>query len=191
MTDWYIINPPLTQITDQCLPCHHLFPNTNPNPNLSFSLFHTNPLAVVTLRSRHTLQPPPPTPAVIASPSTGLLRANHHLLAQSRRIANLRQPPLPREPPSSRTISPARQPPTTTVLALAPSRPRQKPRHRCCTSGPRLHHLLRAFHSHHHDGIALAGAANCIHEHEATTPSSSSRHHKKRRLHYCRRSSRM
>ena len=38
MTVCHIINPPLTQITNQCLPCHHLLPNTNPNPNLSFSL---------------------------------------------------------------------------------------------------------------------------------------------------------
>ncbi|QCD83327.1 hypothetical protein DEO72_LG2g3671 [Vigna unguiculata] len=48
MTDCHIINPPLTQITNQYLPRHHLFPNSNPNPNLFFSLFRTNPL-----RSRH------------------------------------------------------------------------------------------------------------------------------------------
>ena len=50
MTDCHIINPPLTQITNQYLPRHHLFPNTNPNPNLLFSLFRTNPL-----RNRHTM----------------------------------------------------------------------------------------------------------------------------------------
>jgi len=117
MTVCHIINPPLTQITNQCFPRHHLLPNTNPNPNLFFSLFRTNPLC-----SRHTLQLPPLTPTVTASLSTCLLCVNHHLLAQSRQIAHLRQPPPPREPLSSCTISPARQPLTTTTLALAPSR---------------------------------------------------------------------
>jgi len=38
MTVCHIINPPLTQITNQCLSRHHLLPNINSNPNLSFSL---------------------------------------------------------------------------------------------------------------------------------------------------------
>ncbi|QCE04516.1 hypothetical protein DEO72_LG8g2552 [Vigna unguiculata] len=53
MTVCHIINPPLTHITNQCLPRHHLLSNTNPNPNLSFSLFRTNPLC-----SRRTSQSP-------------------------------------------------------------------------------------------------------------------------------------
>jgi len=48
MTVCHIINPPLTHITNQCFPRHHLLSNTNPNPNLTFSLF----------RSCHTPQPP-------------------------------------------------------------------------------------------------------------------------------------
>ncbi|QCE10232.1 hypothetical protein DEO72_LG10g1461 [Vigna unguiculata] len=108
MTDCHIINPPLTQITNQCLPRHHLFPNTNPNPNPSFSLFRTNPL-----RNRHTLQPPhsvvvvlhgrpstsnyrcsssnvdpvapsPETTTTVTLPAarTYISRASHHLLAR-------------------------------------------------------------------------------------------------------------
>jgi len=61
MTVCHIINPPLTHITNQCLPRHHLLTNTNPNPNLSFSLFRTNPL-----RSRHIPQPPRPCPITTA-----------------------------------------------------------------------------------------------------------------------------
>ena len=88
----HVLNLAFTKITNQCLRCHHLFPNTNPNPNLSFSLFRANPLHAVTLRSRHDhVQPPLHTP-------------------ESWRL----------------------------------SRPHRKPRHRCCTGGPRHLHLLRA-----------------------------------------------
>jgi len=49
----HIINPPLTQITNQCFPRHHLLPNTNPNPNLSS-------LPPSSSRSRRTLRQPSP-----------------------------------------------------------------------------------------------------------------------------------
>ncbi|QCD82474.1 hypothetical protein DEO72_LG2g2813 [Vigna unguiculata] len=54
----HIINPPLIQITNQCWPHHHLLPNTNPNPNVSFSLFCTNPLRSRHLRCCHDLVRP-------------------------------------------------------------------------------------------------------------------------------------
>jgi len=53
MTVWHIINPPLAQITNQCLPRHRLLPNTNPNPNLSF-------LPPSPCRSHRTLRQPSP-----------------------------------------------------------------------------------------------------------------------------------
>ncbi|QCE10043.1 hypothetical protein DEO72_LG10g1269 [Vigna unguiculata] len=77
MTDCHIINPPLTQITNQCLPRHRLLPNTNPNPNLSFSLFRINPLHAA---------------AAAATPDFG------------RHCTSVGHPP-PRQPPPARTTS--------------------------------------------------------------------------------------
>jgi len=43
-----------------------------------------------------------------------------------------------------------------------PSRPRRKPRHRCCTSGSQQLHLFRTSRSHHHTVTALVGMAATI-----------------------------
>ena len=83
MTDCHIINPPLTQITHQCLPRHRLLPNTNPNPNLSFSLFRTNPLHAAAAAA-----------AAAATPDS------------SRHRTSVGHPP-PCQPPPARTTSPA------------------------------------------------------------------------------------
>jgi len=109
MTVCHIINPPLTHITNQCLPCHHLLSNTNPNPNLSFSLFCTNPL-----RNRHTPQPARPClvttahvgkPPPVAPSSETLPPLLHQWSATAASSLHVPQPPPPSSAPATHVNS--------------------------------------------------------------------------------------
>ncbi|XP_027915993.1 mucin-7-like [Vigna unguiculata] len=110
MTVCHIIKPPLTHITNHCLPHHHLLSNTNHNPYLSFSLFRTNPL-----RSRHIPQSPRPCPTTTAHAGKPLPVAPssetsppllHQWSATAASSSHVSQPPPPSSAPATHVNSP-------------------------------------------------------------------------------------
>ena len=143
-------------MTNQCLPRHHLLSNTNPNPNLSFSLFRTNPFY-----SRHTLQPPRPCSATtahagnLATVAAPMVRDNYVFSARPVATTTLLNACNSREQPTNHT-----QPPLAALLDAAATRIHhlytstcRKIHHYSTTHGlqqqPR-HAAVRLFPSRHH-----------------------------------------
>jgi len=146
MTDYHIINPPLTQITNQCLPRHRLLPNTNPNPSLSFSLFRTNPLCSrrpwppyhvrlpLQLARRSPVAPLP----VTRPPHVAAIGVRDIFIFSARPAATTtpRRHSQAQRPPSSRVTSPARAFGNTSAPASI-----SRKNHRFQTGATQKHHL--------------------------------------------------
>ncbi|QCD87740.1 hypothetical protein DEO72_LG3g2280 [Vigna unguiculata] len=163
MTVCHIINPPLTHITNQCLSRHHLLSNTDPNPNLSFSLPHQptpQPPRPCSTTTAHVGKPPPVVPSSETSPS--LLQQWSATATSSPHVP---QPP----PPSSAPATHVNSPHTTRSHHLCTST-RRKIHHCITTHGlqqPQRFAVVRLFPSRHHlrdlvvnNNLVVVGTSN-------------------------------